>query len=230
MKKSATKVSRIIARFGVCAAMIIVAAGFDMLINIFAPFEPKPAIFTILVAMVLCQIFRDNTKWDYITAVFCTTVWGIISLIAAPFSPVTFIFVYPWISLFPRILVGLGCYPVFRALSRLFKKSKNAFLKNILPRSIGAATGVIINTTLVLTMLGLTEWGMGGTGAGEAFVAIIMGIISFNFLIEFAVALILTPLISYPVSKEYLRRQIKVSDAPIEQEIFGEAEQSEEKD
>jgi uncharacterized membrane protein len=203
-------------------ALIVVAASLDRFVIAYF-FPTPPAVVTILVVMALLQIFAGEKRWSYLTAIFCGTAWGIVSLIFATFTAP--IFVYPWISVFPRVMVGVICYPIFAGLLKAFKNSKNGFLKNIIPRSIGAATGAIVNTTLVLTMWGLTAWLTDDSGF-QAFADIIALIISINFLIEFLFALILVPLISYPVSRASLKFRIGSESSGGDQTVFDEKSKS----
>ena len=204
-----SKTSKLIARFAVCAALVAVAFILDMVMYSLLPLLPQMTlIISVLVVMSLCQLF------DYKTAVFCTAVMGITSLIIAAFTAP--LFVNPLISVFPRILIGLGCYPVFKAMSKVFEKTSNFFLRNILPRSIGAATGVLINTLTVLPMM----WFFMEAGA---FAAMLEITILFNALIELGLALIFVPLISYPVSK----RITKLNAESLDETVFIEEDPKE---
>jgi len=211
-----SKISKLIARFAVCAALIAVAVLIDMSISFLPiPLPVQPAIATVLVIITLSQLF------DYKSAIFSTTVFGLMSLVFSYIlatHPAAIIFQKPWISIIPRILIGLGCYPVFKAFSKLFSKSNNAFIKNILPRSIGAAAGVVINTSMVLLMIWLTGFWI------EIFKEIIVTIIAItllvNFLLELFVALIFVPLISYPVSK----RITELNAESLDETVFKEQE------
>ncbi|MDR3319161.1 MAG: hypothetical protein LBS99_06950 [Clostridiales bacterium] len=194
-----TKRSKFIARYGVIAALVAVSVFMDMAISkIMLPILPVEAVIvTTLTVMTMCQLF------DYKTAVFTTTLLGTVSFIIAFVLPVgipgasgepIFPFQNPLVSLLPRILIGLGCYPTFIGLKKLFKNNKSAFVREILPRSLGAAAGTLINTVGVLGMIAVFY-------ESTVILTILTVVLAFNFAAEFIVSLILTPIISFRVSK-----------------------------
>jgi uncharacterized membrane protein len=95
--------------------------------------------------------------------IYLGLAFGVISLIAA-FIYTSPMFVYPWVSVLPRILFGLIIYDVMRFFQRVIKNKYLAF-------GIGFFVLTLIHTLMVLTLL-WTSFTMvfGYADLGQAFI------------------------------------------------------------
>lgn len=114
------------------------------------------------------------------------TIMGVCSLVVA-FMIGNAVFILPWISIFPRIFIGIVAFGVSRLISKFTKNSSKKILKDFLPNSIGAIFGVITNTVLVLSMMFFCSF----IGI-EDIVATFMAI---NFPIEVVASAIIVPIL-----------------------------------
>lgn len=178
------KNSRIVARLGIIIALLIVAYSIDALIS--SGFAIRTAVTTIIVALTIVQLF------DFKTAVFTTAAFGVVSLLAAFLLPniTSSAFQNPLVSVFPRIMIGIVSYGVFKGLSGAFKDKRNLFVKNYLARAIGGAAGALTNTVLVITMMQLVKTD------GDVFGTLVQTMIGIFFIMEFFAALVVVPIIS----------------------------------
>jgi uncharacterized membrane protein len=90
-------------------------------------------------------------------------LFGVFSLIqaaVAPKSPLDPIFVYPWLSVLPRLFIGPIAWLVYTGIkgSRILGKARN-----VIGMAVAGIAGSITNTVLVLLVLGVfylgyTEW------------------------------------------------------------------------
>jgi uncharacterized membrane protein len=185
--------SKILARFAVIVALIFVAYTIDSLVTKFSPI--RGAVATIIVIMTIVQLF------DFKTAVFTTTIFGLISLAYSYLipNPTAIYFNNPLVSVFPRAMIGIISYSVFKGLNGAFKDKNNLFVKNYLARAIGGASGVLTNTVLVVTMMQLFK------DQGDVFGTLVQTMIGIFFIIEFFCGLVVAPIIS-KIVKERLER------------------------
>lgn len=195
------KTVKLIARFAIITALLVVAFLIDTAISQFG-LPVKIAVVTIIVVMTVSQLF------DFKTALFTGTMFGLISfimnLIVPSVATAAFIdrpYILLLIYLAPRILVGMACYGVFRGLKKLLAGRENGFLKDILPRSLGAAAGVLTNTVLVLTMIAVFN-------EQNAMEKVLTFVISLNFLIEIASGLLIVPAVSHTVARQIKKIRI----------------------
>jgi uncharacterized membrane protein len=137
-------------------------------------------------------------------------VFGVTSLIqaaVAPKSPLDPIFVYPWISVLPRLVIGPIAWVVYASVKKIstsLGKTKEAFAL-----ILGGAAGSLINSILVLGLLGIFYLGYEGMITwpviGSAFVT--------NGLPEAAAAAVFTvAVVSAWKGIEYGRKKSKLSD------------------
>jgi uncharacterized membrane protein len=143
-------------------------------------------------------------------------IFGVTSLIqaaVAPKSPLDPIFVYPWLSILPRLLIGPAAWLVYASI----KKITTAFgkTKEVVGLILGAIAGSLTNTVLVLGILGIfylgyTEW-LTWPWVGSVFVA--------NGLPEAAAAAIITvAVVSAWTGIEYGRKKSKLSEETSDEE------------
>ena len=184
MKKSNTKK---IAFYGVFSALILVLFYFETLISFALTLTP-PAILSLPVVMTFCLL--DDWKTGLVGGI----IFGVSSFIIA-LSIANPLFILPWISILPRFFVGISAYLVCALFKKISQKRQNKFLKEVLPYSLGAFVGIILNTILVIICLSLFASSYGG------FVYWVQLCVTINFPIELIVAVILTPILSKVVGK-----------------------------
>jgi uncharacterized membrane protein len=186
---------RVVARMSICAALIVVAVGLDMVIGL-VPLPIRPAIVTVLTVTVLTHAF------DYKTALFCGAFWGVVSCLISLFGAISLsaeLFRNPLISVLPRFLVCAVTYPLYTLLTRAAAGKKTAFVRDYLPRGLTAALAVLLNTTLVLS--GISAWLYFFPSEYGSLVNLLELTLLFNFTIEFCAALFLNPPVGVALSK-----------------------------
>ena len=138
--------TRRIAFAGVFSALMFIVMFLETYVFTFLiPLAP-PAVLSLSLAITL-SLFDD---WKMMF--FGGTVMGVCSLIVA-FAIGNPVFILPWISILPRVFIGVVAYGVSALIQKIARKSKNKFVKQYLSYGIGAIFGVITNTVLVLSMM-----------------------------------------------------------------------------
>ena len=117
-------------------------------------------------------------------------VWGLTCIFRAMTNPQWAAFMNPLVSLVPRVLVGVVAALVFDGLCKI---RVNRFLSSIIAAI--AAT----NTLLVVSALAL--FGDRINGFFELMKNVYLTVITINGLIELAAAAILTPVLTFALSK-----------------------------
>lgn len=193
--KNSTKNSTIVARLGIIAALVFVAYSIDKLISITFPISC--AIATIIIVMSIIQFF------DYKTAIFTTTVFGVVSFLYAIIVPkfYSIYFVQIQISILPRIMIGVVSYGVYILMKKI-TVNKSKFVKEYVTSAVAACFGVLTNTVLVITMISLAAVD------GDVIALLLKTVIGVFFLIEFACALFVVPIVVNAV-KSKLTKFIK---------------------
>ena len=184
MEKSKTK---LIAFYGVFSALILVLFYFETLISFALTLTP-PAVLSLPVVFTFCLL--DDWKTGLVGGI----IFGVSSFVIA-LSIGNPLFILPWISILPRLFVGIGAYGGYKLIKTLTKNRQNSFVKDLLPYSVGAFIGIILNTVLVILCLTLFASSYGG------FAYWVKACITINFPIELVVAVILTPILSRVAGK-----------------------------
>ena len=176
MEKSSAKK---IAFYGVMAGLMFVFLLIET--YVFSAFFGNftPAILTLPLAVALSLFNGKKGMW------IGGTVFGCCSFFLAIIIS-NVIFLNPLVSILPRIFIGCTAYLVYWAFSSLFKKSKNDFVKEILPCALAGVSGILTNTVCTIFMM----WVFNATAIATVFTVII----SINFVAEVVGAAILTPL------------------------------------
>jgi len=115
---------------------------------------------TIMVVPVVIATVLEGPVIGFIVGL----IFGVTSLIqaaVAPKSPLDPLFVYPWLSILPRLFIGPVTWLVYASIKKIttaFGKTKEA-----VGLVLGAIAGSLTNTILVLGLLGIfylgyTEW------------------------------------------------------------------------
>ncbi len=119
-------------------------------------------------------------------------VWGLTCIFRAMTNPLWAAFMNPLVSLVPRVLVGVVAALVFAGLCKI---RVNRYLSSI----IAAIAATLTNTLLVLSALAL--FGDSINGFFELMKTVYLTVIGINGLIELAAAAILTPVLTFALSK-----------------------------
>ncbi|MDE1549555.1 ECF transporter S component [Jeotgalibaca caeni] len=186
MKNNKNKTYRL-TLLGILTAIIIIQNFVPFLGNIpIPPLNP-----TIIQITVIVAAFVLGTKEGMIIG----GIWGVVRMIKAYTLPATpldlLLFTNPFISLVPRILIGLTAGIVFQ----LFKKKG----KDQLGMVVGAVVGSLTNTILVLVAIALLYGNEYSTALGVApdrLMAVLAGVVATNGIAEAAASAILAPTLS----------------------------------
>lgn len=117
------------------------------------------------------------------------TLLGLASCIFCLIFASLFIFyANPLICVLPRFFIGVTAYWTYFGLSKLFKKTKNAFVRESIPAAIAGIVGSITNT--VLYLLAINIWSGDFMGS---FTAIMNVAVSIYFPIELVACMLLVP-------------------------------------
>ena len=130
-------------------ARFITVAAVMLAMNMVAPVIPFVPIF-FLPTMIAATLLGLKMT------LFVSVSFGLVSVIYSFILPTTIVGLAfqhaPYLAIVPRIVAALGAYIVFIALSKgLEQTNLNKNLKAVLPISIAAATGSILNTALVVS-------------------------------------------------------------------------------
>jgi uncharacterized membrane protein len=143
-----------------------------------------------------------------LTVGFLFGLFSLIQAAVAPKSPLDPIFVYPWLSILPRLAIGPVAWIVHRSVKRLPFLGKAG---NVTGLVLAGVAGSLTNTVLVLGVLGIfylgyTEW-LTWPWIGSIAVA--------NGLPEAAAAAILTlAVVGAWQGLEYGRKKSRLSEVP----------------
>ena len=124
------------------------------------------------------------------------TLLGIASFILAIITANP-IFSKPLIAIVPRFFIGIVAYFVCLGCKKLFSKSQNEFVKNVLPLSIAGIFGVLTNTVLVTTMMTLYDF--------ATIAKVFATIMSINFVAEVVLSAVLVPVFVKTINSVYKR-------------------------
>jgi uncharacterized membrane protein len=127
---------------------------------------------------------------------FCAGVTTLLRGLLAPLSPFDLFFINPLVSVLPRIFIGVVPYYIYKLLNALFKNSSNGEKIAVL---VAGASGAIVNTALVMTMLYIIYVKEIVELVGASFKTLLLSIISSSAILEAVVAAVLT----FPVVLAY---------------------------
>ena len=183
--------SRTVALLGVMSAVMVVVLFIESAIYKIFSYTP-PAFLSLGILMTLCL------SWDLRRSFLFSVVFGVTSLFCAIFIGNPY-FMMPWISILPRLYVGIAAYGVYTLVKKWTGKAKKKFVRVDLPLMSGAFAGILTNTVLVVSALCL--FFPAGAEGGYSAVEWIKMCISLNFPIELVCAIILTPILAVAVKK-----------------------------
>ena len=173
-----------IAFVGLMFALIIVLFMLEGTFTFFV--GATPCILSLPVAVALCVY--DDWKKSFIGG----TLLGVSSCIFSLAFPGYIMYANPLISILPRVFIGVTAYWTCLGLTKLCKKSKNKFIKDVLPVSVGGIIGAITNTGLYLLATFIwRDWL--SAGMGEAATQMLWWVPVLYFGIEVAACAVLVP-------------------------------------
>ena len=173
--------AHIVAFIGVMAALIFVL--FLLEGTLLAGVGMTACILSLPVAIAL-SIYDDWRK-SFIGG----TLLGVCSCVfCLVFASMFIFYANPLISVLPRCFIGITAYWTYFGLSRLFKRVKNKYIRDMLPAAVAGVIGSLTNT--VLYLLAVNIWAGDVMGALTQFVNIAVAI---YFPIELIACFILVP-------------------------------------
>ena len=116
----------------------------------------------------------------------------------------------PLISILPRVFIGITAYWSYFGMSKLFKKVKNQYVREMLPAAFAGVVGCLTNT--ILYLLAVNIWGGNVMGAFSQFISIAVTI---YFPIELVACFILVPiyvLVLKKISHKYIVKKPLVAE------------------
>ena len=116
----------------------------------------------------------------------------------------------PLICVLPRFFIGITAYWTYLGLSKLFKKAKKKYIRDMLPAAIAGVVGSMTNTVLYLLSVNIWTGNMLG-----AFTEIISFAITIYFPIELVACFILVPVyvtVLRKISGKIVNSKIKTDD------------------
>ncbi len=144
-------------------------------------------ITTLHIVVIVGSVFLG---WKY--GAVLGGVWGLTCLIRATTNPLWAAFLNPLVSVVPRIFVGAVAAWVYAGLCKL---RCNGYIASVL----AALAATLTNTILVLSALAV--FGDGINGFFDVMKNVYLTVIGVNGLIELAAAAVLTPMLTYALSK-----------------------------
>lgn len=124
----------------------------------------------------------------------------------------------PLVAILPRLCFGVTAYWVSFGLSKLFKKAKHKYLREVLPLSIGALVGALTNTVLyILAISVFVDKNIMGVGTQLIQIAV-----AIYFPIELVASFVLVPVyvgVMRKVSSKYVVKKKAVANDEISEDI-----------
>lgn len=190
-----------VAFVGVMFALIFVLFLLEGSIALFV--FSTPCVLSIPVAISLS--IYDGWKKSFIGG----TLLGLSSCIfCLIFASVYLPYANPLISVLPRFFIGITAYWSYFGFSRLFRKAKNKYIREMLPAAVAGAIGTITNTVLyVLAQYIWSGWLSGFYGDQVTSAIQLLTIV--YFVVEIVACFILVP-VYVSVLKKVSHRFIKV--------------------
>ncbi|MBQ2723186.1 MAG: hypothetical protein IJF72_00850 [Clostridia bacterium] len=179
MKKSTYQ----LALCGIMFAVIFVAMMLDRLLSLGLP--TSTAVFVLLVVFCFCFI---RNQWS--TAFFAGLFFGVASFVKAiAFGEINNL--NPLVSILPRMAVGIVAFAIYKFILFLMKNNQNLYLRQTVAITIGTFFGLVCNTVLYLTALGIYQQALGNEFQG--LFQTIRIVLYTNILPEYLCAMILVP-------------------------------------
>ena len=173
-------------KYAIMTATIFVAMLLDRVISIGLPISTAACV--LLVTFSFCYL--ENT---WINGVLTCTLFGFVSFVKEfifPSSVAAFpVYVWPLITVLPRVAMGVVAFGVYRLLLLVTRKLTNQYARQTLCITIATFFGNATNTVLFLLALNLSKSvaGMDYT----SLIVVIEGVLLTNILPEYLISMIL---------------------------------------
>lgn len=177
-----------IAKYAVMFATIFVAMMLDRVISLGLPTATAATV--LLVTFSFC--FLEN-KW--VTGILACTLFGVASCVKEfifPSSVALFpVYVWPVITIFPRVIMGVVAFSVYRLMLKLTRKMNNRYTRQTICIVVATFFGLITNTILFLLTLNICKQiaHMDYT----SLILVIKGVLLTNILPEYLISMIIAP-------------------------------------
>lgn len=191
MKDNKTKQ---ITRWAVMLAVIFVAMMLDKAISMALPVSMAACV--LLATFTFC--FLDNS-WG--SGVLAGAFFGVASLCKEFIFP-SLMFeanVNPLISVLPRVLATTIAFAVYQLILLITAKVKKAKVRQVISIDVAVFVGLVVNTLLYLTALGIYK-DLAGLENNGLF-AVIYGVLFTNIIPEYLISLLAVPTIVLAVRK-----------------------------
>ncbi len=169
-------------------ATIFVAMMLDRLIGIGLPTATAACV--LLVTFSFCYL---ENRWT--SGVCACALFGLASFVKEfifPSSVAAFpVYIWPIITILPRIVMGFVAFAAYRVLLRCTTKLKRMRLRQVLCMSVATFFGLLTNTTLFLTTLNLCKQIAGMDYS--SLITTIKVVLYTNILPEYLISMILSP-------------------------------------
>jgi uncharacterized membrane protein len=177
------------------------------LVLIFLTYIRIPGLIAAAPLLLLIIAVAGATE-DLFVSVTAGTVFGLSSLVGSFVFPDNFLalaFNNPLISVVPRVALGFAIYFAAKFFGKVFKEKesdspKRARTKKLISFGCAGGFGALFNTVTVLCMIAVFYL---GRNVGETAIdgRLLFGIAALNGTIEFAVCIIITPLVLIPLKR-----------------------------
>ena len=207
--------AHLVAFIGVMFALIFVLFMLEGALSIFAGVSTCLLSLPVAIALSIysnwVKSFIGGTLLGVCSAIFCL-IFGMA------------LYANPLVAILPRFCIGITAYWTYFGLSKLFKKAKHRYFREVFPASIAAVVGTLTNTVLYLLAIGLfVDKDIMGVGVQLTQVAV-----GIYFPIELVASFILVPVyvaVMKKVSNRYVvKKKVAVcsDEASITTEVNAE--------
>ena len=210
--------SKTVARFGIIGALIVAACSLDALMSIALFPTVRVAVSVLIISITVMQLF------DFKTALYAGTVWGLVSFVFAYISPnlASPAFRNPLVSVLPRMAAGVAAYFVFYGMKKWLKGGER--WREYTVRCVSAIAAVLTNTGLVITAMMLVS-------GQDVLTKLLAVIVSTNFIVEISTTPVVVPVVSYVVWRVLKRLgMLETAKQPVATDANGDAENMNDQD
>ena len=186
--------AHLVAFIGVMFALIFVLFMLEGALSIVAGISTCVLSLPVAIALSIYDDWKSSfiggTLLGLSSCIFCL-IFGMV------------VYANPLVCVLPRTLLGVTAYWTYFGLSKLFKRAKHRYFREIFPASIAAVVGTLTNTVLYILSIGLFV-DKNVMGVGTTLIQIAAAI---YFPIELVASFILVPVyvgVMQKVSSKYV--------------------------
>ena len=172
--------AHLVAFIGVMFALILVLFMLEGALSIVAGISTCVLSLPMAIALSMYDDWKSSfiggTLLGLSSCIFCL-IFGMV------------VYANPLVCVLPRTCAGVTAYWTYFGLSKLFKKAKHKYLREVLPASLGAVIGTLTNTVLyILAISVFVDKSIMGVGAYLLEIAV-----AIYFPLELVASFILVP-------------------------------------